>query len=155
MIGEFLSSWSLFGDTYVAGWSVAALLALVGVFGVARDQIFLGAAVSQASTLGTAFAIWLQGGAVVHALGSDLVTFAFAAVASVATALVTGRPSAPGRESAEAITGWVFLLGSSLPVLLLASHPHGLEEVHRLLFSTILGASRADVVLFCGLLEAT
>jgi len=155
MIADFLASWSLFGDTYLAGWAVAALLSLVGVQVVARDQIFLGAAVSQASTLGTAVAIWVQGGAVAHALGSEVVTFSFAALASVATALLTSRPSRPGHESAEAVTGWVFLAGSSLPVLLLASNPHGLEEVHRLLFSSILGASRADVFMFCGLLAAT
>ena len=155
MIGEFFASWSLFGDTYLAGWAVAVLLSLAGVLVVARDQIFLGAAVSQASTLGTAVAIWLQGVTVIHALRSDVVTFLFAVVASVATALLTSRPGKPGSESAEGVTGWVFLLGSSLPVLLLAHSPHGLEEVHRILFSSILGASRADVWLFGLLALAT
>jgi ABC-type Mn2+/Zn2+ transport system permease subunit len=131
------------------------MLSLVGVWVVARDQIFLGAAVSQASTLGTALAIWIQGGAIAHAVGSEALTFTFAVLASVATALLTSRPARPGAESSEAVTGWVFLVGSSIPVLLLASNPHGLEEVHRLLFSSILGASRIDVFLFCGLLVVT
>lgn len=155
MIADFLSSWALFGDTYLAGWAVAALLSIVGVWVVARDQIFLGAAVSQASTLGTAVAIWIQGGVIAHAFGSEVMTFSFAVLASVTTALITSRTARPGHESAEAVTGWVFLLGGSIPVLLLASNPHGLEEVHRLLFSSILGASRADVFLFGGLLAAT
>ena len=123
--------------------------------GHVHSEIFLGAAVSQASTLGTAVAIWIQGGAISHVLGSEVVTFLLAVLASVATALLTSRASRPGHESAEAVTGWVFLVGSTIPVLLLASNPHGLEEVHRLLFSSILGASRADVFLFCGLLVAT
>ena len=71
MIEAFVDSWGLFADTYLAGWAVAVLLSLVGVWVVARDQIFLGAAVSQASTLGTAVAIWLQGVTVIHALRSD------------------------------------------------------------------------------------
>jgi ABC-type Mn2+/Zn2+ transport system permease subunit len=148
VIVAFVESWGLFGDTYLAGWAVATLLSLIGVWVVARDQIFLGAAVSQASTLGTALAIWLQGVTVIHAFETDAVTFLFAVVASFLTALVSTRPSRPGGESAEAITGWVFLAGSTIPMLLLSSDPHGLEEVHRILFSSILGASRADVWLF-------
>ena len=158
MIAVFVESWSLFGDTYLAAWAIAALLPLVGVWVVARDQIFLGAAVSQASTLGTALALWLQDRAAHHALQADAVTFFFAVIASVATALLSssarGRGRA-GRESPEAITGWVFLLGASIPVILMAHDPHGLEEVHRLIFSSILGASRADVYLFGTLLALT
>jgi len=155
VIEEFIASWPLFGDTYLAGWCVAALLSLVGVYVVARDQIFLGAAVAQASTLGTAVAIWLQGVTVIHALRSEALTFLLAVTASIATALLRARPSGPGRESPEAVTGWVFLAGGSIPVLLLAHNPHGLEEVHRILFSSILGASRSDLVLFALLLFAT
>jgi zinc/manganese transport system permease protein len=155
VIAEFASSWELFSDTYLAGWAVAVLLSLVGVWVVARDHVFLGAAVSQASTLGTALAIWLQGVTIMHAVQADVLTFLFAVLASVATALLTSQPSRPGGESAEAITGWVFLVGSTLPVLLLAHSPHGLEEVHRILFSSILGASRFDVWLFMGLVLVT
>lgn len=152
---EFIDSWALFGETYAAGWLIAVLLSSVGVWMVARDQIFLGAAVSQASTLGTAVALWLQGVFATHALGADLLTFGLAVAASIATALITGRTPQPGRESSEAITGWVFLVGASLPVLMLAHSPHGLEEVHRILFSSILGASRTDVFLFLALSVGT
>jgi len=151
VIADFVASWPLFGDTYLAGWLVAGLLSLAGVWVVARDQIFLGAAVSQASTLGIAVAIWVQGVTLAHALQSDALPFLLAVSASVGTALISALPQRSGGESAEAITGWVFLLGGSLPVLLLAHSPHGLEEVHRLLFSSILGASRADVWIFVGL----
>ncbi len=158
MIGELQASWSLFGDSYLAGWLIAVLLSVVGVWVVARDQIFLGAAVSQASTLGAALALWLEGVAATvgsHSLGSDALTALLAVTASVATALLTSRATAPGRESPEALTGWVYLIGASVPVLMLASSPHGLEEVQRLLISSILGASRADVWLFLALVGAT
>lgn len=148
MSDGLLASWALFGDTYLAAWAIAVLLSLVGVWVVARDQIFLGAAVSQASTLGTAVALWIQGVAIGHSLGGDVLTFLFAVMASIATALLSSRDPGPGRESPEAITGWVFLVGGSVPVIMMAHDPHGLEQVHRLLFSSILGASRIDVFLF-------
>jgi ABC-type Mn2+/Zn2+ transport system permease subunit len=143
-----LASWALFGNTYLAAWAIAGLLSLVGVWVVARDQIFLGAAVSQASTLGTAVALWIQGVAVGHSVGGDALTFLLAVLASIGTALISSRHAGPGSESPEAITGWVFLVGGSVPVIMMAHDPQGLEQVHRLLFSSILGASRADVYLF-------
>ena len=50
-------SWALFHNTHLVGRLIRLLLALIGVLVVARDQIFIGAAVSQASTLGIAIAL--------------------------------------------------------------------------------------------------
>ena len=60
MIARFLASWDLFSQAYMTAWLIALLLSLVGVLVVARDQIFLGAAVSQAATLGIAVALVLS-----------------------------------------------------------------------------------------------
>lgn len=147
MIADFLASWSLFQTTYLAGWLLAALLALVGVWVVAREQVFLGVAVSQASALGIAVALFLG----VEASGAgaleELVASGLAVAAAVATALVSARVRREGGESPEAITGFVFLLAASVPTLLLSGHPHGLEEIERLAFSTLLGASERDLVV--------
>jgi ABC-type Mn2+/Zn2+ transport system permease subunit len=158
VIADFLASWDLFGTTYLAGWAIAFVLSLVGVWVVARDQIFLGVAVAQASTLGVALSLWLGGlsvAASVAWLQSDVVAATLAVAGSVATALLTARDGRAGAESAEAVTGWVFLLAASLPVVLLAGSPHGLEEVHELMFSTLLGASRTDLWIFSALAAAT
>ena len=61
MFREFLDSWTLFHNSYLAGAAMAVLLAVTGVMVVARGQIFIGAAVSQASTLGIAVVLWLSG----------------------------------------------------------------------------------------------
>lgn len=149
MIENFAASWPLFWVTYVTGWLIAFALSIVGVWVVARGQIFLGVAVAQASTLGIAASFWLGGmGAALAWLDSDAAAAALAVAASITTALLTARQRRPGRESAEAMTGWVFLVSASVPVLLMAHHPHGLEEVHRLMFSTILGASPLDLWVF-------
>src|SRR5262245_47818167 len=112
MIDSFLRSWSLLHNAYAAGWLIAVLLSLVGVAGVARDQIFLGAAVTEASALGIAFGMWLrelesfQGAGW---LGSDAALSVFAVVFSVLASVVAARGGGGGRGSTEAVTGWVFL----------------------------------------------
>lgn len=157
MIEAFVASWPLFQTTYLAGWTIAFALALVGVWVVARDQIFLGVAVAQASTLGVAGALWIAGlgvGAGTVALGADGIAAALAVTASIATALATVLRRDGGSESAEALTGWVFLVSASVPTLLLAHDPHGLEEVHQLLFSTLLGATHVDLAAIGALAAA-
>ena len=158
MIDELRAAWALFHTTYLSGALIAVVLALIGVWVVARDQIFLGLAVSQASTLGIAVALWLGAagtGSFFAWLESDPVAAALAVAASVTTALLTARPGGAGRESPEAVTGWVYLLSASVAVLLVAGSPHGLEEVHRLVFSTLLAAAREDLWIFSALAAAT
>jgi len=158
VIESFLSSWPLFHNTYLAGWLIGLLLSLVGVLVVARDQIFLGAAVSQASTLGIALAMWIGGWAATDTLPwlrSDGFLSTMAVVFSMLAALMTGPGGDTGRESHEARTGWVFLASASLSILIVSHSPHGLEEIHRLLASSIIGATVADVWAFGALAGLT
>jgi ABC-type Mn2+/Zn2+ transport system permease subunit len=158
MIQEFLSSWSLFRDSYLAGWLMALALPSLGVLVVARDQIFVGAAVSQASLLGIACALRL-----VSALGlTSLSSFSEDAVVSVAAgafailaALLTAGGGPRRTDSHESVTGFVFLASASCAVLLMAHSPHGMEEINRLLASTIIGATLTDVLLFLALATTT
>lgn len=160
MIGEFIASWDLFAATYLAGWLIAALLAAVGVWVVAREQIFLGAAVGQASALGIALGLWLSGTDALHGLHEhgtpDALLSGLAVLAAIGATLLTAmggdRLGSGGRESPEAITGWVFLVGMSGSVLLVAFSPHGTDHIQRLLASTLIGATMGDVWLFAGLL---
>jgi ABC-type Mn2+/Zn2+ transport system permease subunit len=151
MIQNFLSSWDLFHLSYLAGWLISFLLSMVGVLVVARDQIFIGAAVSQASTLGIALTMWATG---VFALDqfpwfhSDAMLSVMAVAFSVIAASMTGRGEETGGESHEAVTGWVFLVSASLSILIVSHSPHGLEEVHRILSSSIIGATIVDVWIF-------
>jgi ABC-type Mn2+/Zn2+ transport system permease subunit len=152
VIQEFLSSWPLFHNAYLSGWLISILLSLVGVLVVARDQIFLGAAVSQASALGVATGM-LFGGWLTHNEESWWRSHVFYGVMgglfSVLAALLSTHTSKSNRqESHEAITGWVFLFSLSASVLLMSHSPHGLEEVRSLLTSTIIGARGADVWIF-------
>jgi ABC-type Mn2+/Zn2+ transport system permease subunit len=158
VIESFIESWSLFQYTYLAGWLIGLLLALVGVLVVARDQIFIGVAVSQASTLG--IALGLELGSLLGAgpwewVQSEGFHAVLAVTFAIFAALVTARRGGLGSESYEAITGWVFLASASLSILLVAHSPNGLEEVQRLLSSSIIGATPVDVWTFAGLTALT
>ncbi len=156
MIAEFIESWPLFQHAYLGGFLLAALLSLLGVQLVARDQIFFGAAVAQASTLGIAVALataaWHPFG--MHLHDNNWYPRAWAitlsAVAAVGMELIAGR-----RESREAVTGFIFLFGSASAMALVAQSPFGAEEVQRLLASTLIGATARDVELFALVLAAT
>lgn len=154
MIAEFIASWPLFGDAYLAGWLIAMLLGLLGVIVVARDQIFIGAAVSQAAVLGMAIGLALGAMPGLHErdwIHNDWTLLVAGAIFAVGGALLTATRGR-GRESHEAVTGWVFLLGSTGSVLLLAHSPHGMEEINRLLASTLIGATGSDAYVFGGML---
>ena len=158
MIQEFVASWPLFHNTYLVGWLIGLLLSLVGVLVVARDQIFIGAAVSQASTLGIALALGVGSWTASEALEwlhADAFLSAMAVVFSVVAALLTARGEAAVQESHEAVTGWVFLLSASGAILIVSHSPHGLDEIHRLLSSSIIGATRRDVWTFAALVVLT
>jgi zinc/manganese transport system permease protein len=158
VIESFIQSWPLFHDVYLAGVMIALLLSLVGVGVVARDQIFVGAAVSQASLLGIAVGIWLDGRAIGTSmpwLASDATHSLMGGLAAVSGSLAVAAAASVLRESREALTGWLFLVGSSLSVLIVSGSPHGMAEVHRLLSSTIIGANEEDVAIVALLLVAT
>ncbi len=151
MITDFVDSWALFHDAYLAGWLLAALLSVLGVLVIARDQIFIGAAVSQASIVGIAAALRLGdllGATDASWARSDPFLSSMAVVGSALAALVTTRGGEAGGSTHEALTGWVYLLASSLSILLVAHSPHGLEEVHRLVSSSLIGATSSDVATF-------
>lgn len=150
MIADFVASWSLFHNTYISGWLIAVLLALIGVPVVARDQIFIGAAVSQAAMLGIASGMLIGSWGVAEPYGwlqSETFLSGIGSLFAVLGALVTTRGRSQ-RESAEAVTGWVFLFCGSLSIILVAHSPHGSEEIHRLMASSIIGATRGDVIGF-------
>lgn len=157
MIAEFLASWPLFAGAYLTGMAVAVVLALVGVLVVARDQIFLGAAVAQATMFGIALAIRFEESVLLAPLlvyGAGFAHTVMGGVTAIAGALITSA-SGRGRESAEALTGWVYLAGASVAVLLVANTAHGLAEVQGLLASTIIGADSADAAALAAIAMVT
>lgn len=149
MLDSFLSSWDLFAHTWLSSWLIAGLLGLLGIPILARQQVFLGAAMSQAATASVAVAIALAAGT--HAAGwmRQGLDAVVAVIGAVGTAALVGL----GRGHRESQTAWVFLMGSALAMLAVARMPHGLEEVNRLVASSLIGANLLDVIV-CAVLLA-
>jgi len=156
VIEAFLSAWALFRDALLVAVLLGCLLPLCGIVLLLRQQVFLTAAVGQAATLGIALGISL-GMPVGAASGSheETATLLLAVAAGAVTTVVAMRALSRGGPQFEATSAWLFLLGSSLSVLLAARLPHGLEEVRRLTLSSLLGASPEDVVIAAAALAAT
>ena len=143
MINEFLQSWSLFSDTYIGAILIGLCLSLLGVVVVARGNVIVAAALSQASLFGEAISLFF---------GFSQPVFS-AVLFSVAAAMLLARHSTAGGDNAtsEEMTGWIFLLGASLSVLLLARMPYGLKEIQSLFASSIIGVNTMDITIFGGL----
>ncbi len=138
MISEFLNSWPMFSQSYLAALFAGLLLSFLGVIVVARAQVFIAAAVAQASMLGIALDMLLNTGQ----------PAAFSVAFSVMAALATGTRTQRGGTSHEEITAWIFLIGASGSILLLAKHPNGLKSVQATMASSIIGAAAVDVLTF-------
>ena len=139
MISEFLNSWPMFSQSYLAALFAGLLLSFLGVIVVARAQVFIAAAVAQASMLGIALDMLLNTGQ----------PAAFSVAFSVMAALATGTRTQRGGTSHEEITAWIFLIGASGSILLLAKHPNGLKSVQATMASSIIGAAAVDVLVVC------
>lgn len=138
MISAFLNSWPLFQEAYLAALSCGVLLGVLGVWVVARDELFLAAAVAQASVLGLALALTFEWpSSEIPAIGL-----------SVAVAWAAGKRVSRGGLGRDEVTAWAFLLGSSLAVLVLARSPLGMKNVQSVLSSSILGASPFEAGMF-------
>lgn len=164
---DFADTWPLLWHGWLAGWLIAVTLALPGVLVVAREQIFIGAAVAQASTLGVAVGMWLVAalpGAVDgqghphghgHSGSAGILGVCAAAAAIGAMLAIGGSRGGRGRGSPESRTGWIWLASGAGTVLLLSASPHGAHGIERLIASSLLGASVGDVWMFAGLALAS
>ena len=118
MITEFIESWGLFSRTYISALLIGMSLSLMGVIVVARGNVFVAAAVAQASMLGVALSLFFR-------IGQPVVSAVFCSVG--ASLLVARKHQVGGGSTSEEMTGWIFLASGSLSVLLLARMPYGLK----------------------------
>lgn len=155
MWNEFMSAWPLFGETYAGAVLLAALLGLIGVHVYARRQVFLGAALAQTSALGVTLALttaaWHPFG--LHLHHTSWYPRVWAIACAVAAAIVMECASRRN-ERRESLSGALFLFASATALLITANQPFGLEEVQRMLSSSLLVIGGAEVALYGALLAA-
>ncbi len=154
---EFLESWSLFGKPYALTLLASAVLAIVGVVTAARRQVFMAAAVAQASTFGYALFALLAGATATQLggdIGRDAVVIASAVAAALVTMLQPTRDTQGGRLDGDERTAAVFIAAGAGAILVLANAPAGMEQFRRMQTSSVIGATMMDVLLFASVLLA-
>lgn len=146
-------AWDLFGDAIVVGLVLGALLPLVGVVLVLRQQMFVTAAIGQAANFGVAVVIWSGVGsahAVGHAAASEAAALGGGLLVAIAAAVVALRALSVGASTLEAGSVFVFVGAGSGAMVLLADVPHGLAEVQRLMLSSLSCVGSGDVQVVAG-----
>ncbi len=148
---DFMSSWELFARPYSLTLLAAPVLALLGVYAVARRQLFIAAAVSQSAVFGFAlFSLFF--GAHAAGVNGSLAQDALVLVCAIAAALITmiGRDSGGhgGRLNSDEIIAWVFIAAGVSATLILSHAPAGMELTRQLQASSVVGARWTDVAVF-------
>jgi len=130
-----LLSYDFAQNAIAAGVIVAIVSGIVSPFVVARNMSFAVHALSELGFTGAAGAILLGLSAVVGLLAGTTITALFIGVLGVRV-----------RER-DAVVGVVMAFGLGLGVLFLTLYPRYATEAFAILFGTITGVSRADVVV--------
>lgn len=142
LLADAVTFMRLFPEAVFCGTVMATVCGAFGVFVVLKRIVFISIALSEAATCGLALA-WV--GHFSPLLGSALVT--------AAAILLLAFPDKRQRLPKDVMLGAVFLLASSLSVLLVAQHGFGLEEIKAMLYGDLIVSGPRDrwTLLFTGL----
>ncbi len=154
-VARFLDSWALFANSYALTLLAAATLAMLGVIAAARRQLFMTAAVAQASGLGYAcYALAVGASATLAdaAILRDSVVIGAAIVAALVTTLGSGQSTMGTDLDGDERTALLFALSAATAILVLANASSGMEQFRRLQTSSVLGATATDAILMGSLL---
>ncbi len=136
MIDSVRSLLTVFPYAIAAGVLIATVCSLLGIFVILKRVVFIGIALSEAAALGVAAAIMFH----IH-------PFLGATVVTLATVAILAYPFERQRLPRDAVLGIIFVLASSLSVLLVARSGFGLHEVQSLLYGDLILTSRADLAV--------
>jgi ABC-type Mn2+/Zn2+ transport system permease subunit len=136
MVRNLVELLTLFPAPVLAGVLIACTCAVLGVFVILKRVVFIGVALSEASACGVAAAMTLH-----------LPPFLGAAVLTLATVSILAHPFEMRRVPRDAVLGFVFVMASSLSVLLVAGSGFGLHEVQALLYGDLILATGADLLI--------
>jgi ABC-type Mn2+/Zn2+ transport system permease subunit len=136
MIDSVRSLLTVFPYAIAAGVLIATVCSLLGVFVILKRVVFIGIALSEAAALGVAAAIMFH----IH-------PFLGATVVTLATVAILAYPFERQRLPRDAVLGIIFVLASSLSVLLVARSGFGLHEVQSLLYGDLILTDRTDLAI--------
>jgi ABC-type Mn2+/Zn2+ transport system permease subunit len=126
----------MFPHALIAGLLIGPVCALLGVFVILKRMVFIGITLSEVAACGIA------AGMICH-----VHPFAAAAALTLVAVFVLSYPFELNRLPRDAVLGIVFVLSSSVSVLLVAKSGFGLQEVKALLYGDLILTSPADLTI--------
>src|SRR5262250_2311698 len=139
-MNDFTFDFSIIWPALIAGCLVVLSHVPLGQQVLKRGIVFIDLAIAQVAGLGVIAA---------HAFGFDLtgwLTQAAAVIAALLGALLLTWTERRRPEVQEALIGILFVLASTMQILLLANDPHGGENLKELLAGQILWVSTDQLV---------
>jgi len=136
--------WGILGPPLIAGLLVLATPVPLGSEVLDRGIVFIDLAIAQIAGLGVIFAETVglsEGGVLVQVA---------AVIAALLGALVLSWTERRMAQQQEALIGVLFVLASSVGILLLASNPHGGEHLKDLLVGQILWVNSTQIAWLAG-----
>jgi len=141
MLRSFLETFTLFPYVYLSGWVTALFFPLLGIPLIGTGRLYLGFAIGGGAIFGAGLGLILSldlPGEILQPLGSGV----FGLLTALAVGSGFARPRTQGKEIL-----FVYLFLGSATFLILSPTPHGVEDVQKVLMSTVLGATRQDFIL--------
>ncbi|MFC1582405.1 metal ABC transporter permease [Planctomycetota bacterium] len=130
-----------FPQAVIGGLAIAVTCSILGVFVILKRVVFIGIVLSEVAALGVAIAL------VFH-----FHPFVGASILTLASVLILAFPYNSQRIPRDAILGIMFILASSLSILLVSKSGFGLEEVKNLLYGDIIFTTSSDLGIILGVM---
>lgn len=137
---QFLANWSLFQEAVLASLLAGGTVGMLGVFILARRMVFVAAALSQASGLGIAVALFIAG----------LISFPVPPIlggilAALACAVWLARPGERHGAGKDRLLGFVYLASGAGMLVVGSAIVQDLPDITSLLFGNSVAVTRADL----------
>ena len=143
---EFINSYFLWRDPVIVAAVSGVVCGLLGVYVVLKRMVFISAALTQVSGFGVVLIFYLQSLFVGSLIGS-VDPFVFSVLITILVALFFSLKKDFHPISMEGSIGFVFLISSSLIIILSDKITQGRHEVDNILFGSAVVVAPVEVVL--------
>ena len=147
---EFVRSYFLWRDPMIVGAVSGAICGFIGVYVVLRRIVFVGAMLSQVSSLGVALAFYLHEFSTFGLMNSLIDPFALSLVMTALASLFFALKRDFFRISQEGVIGFGYLLASGVVIILGDMITHEAHDIADILFGSAVVVEPKDVYIIPG-----
>lgn len=149
ILAEFGSNYFLWRDAVIVAGAAGVICGLLGVYVVLKRIVFISAALAQISGFGVMLMFFLQS-LLADGLMNFLDPFIFSVLITTLSAVFFSLQREFHPVSIEGITGFVFLISSSLIIILSDKIAQGSHEISSIVFGNAVTVDQTDVLVITG-----